>query len=86
MSLPDATGPLQPLAQHLALSTSLEVEEAAGILALAKSAAKGSGGTDFREAMARLKNPTVGPDDGGGGVDESLDSLLARARAREGRT
>jgi capsid assembly protease len=86
MNLPDAAGPLQPLAQHLALSTSLEVEEAAGILALAKQAAKAGGGhTDFKQAMAKLRNPTVGPDDGVDGVDESLDGLLARARAREGR-
>jgi ClpP class serine protease len=83
MGLPDAAGPLQPLAQHLALSTSLDVEEAAGILALAKSAAKGSGGTDFKAAMAALRNPQVGPDDGGG--DNTLETVLARARAREGR-
>jgi hypothetical protein len=70
----------------LALSTDLEPDAVAGILALARSAAKASGGhTDFREAMNKLRNPQVGPDDGGDGVDESLDSLLARARAREGR-
>jgi ClpP class serine protease len=84
MGLPDAAGPMQPLAQHLALSTSLEVEEAAGILALAKSVAKGSGGTDFKAAMAALRNPQVGPD-GGGEEDHTLDAMLARARAREGR-
>jgi hypothetical protein len=61
------------------------VDEAAAILSLAKASAKSSGGhTDFREAMARLKNPVVGPD-GGGEEDGTLDAMLARARVREGR-
>jgi capsid assembly protease len=82
LGLPDAAG-LQQLAQHLAFSTELGVDEAAAILSLAKASAKSSGGTDFREAMAKVRNPQVGPD--GGEMDESLDGLLARARAREGR-
>ena len=59
LGLPDAAG-LQQLAQHLAFSTELGVDEAAAILSLAKASAKSSGGhTDFREAMNRLKNPVL---------------------------
>jgi signal peptide peptidase SppA len=83
--LPDAGGALAPLAQHLALASDMSIDEAGAILALAKQAAKAGGGaTDFRQAMAALRNPQVGADDGGG--DDTLETVLARARAREGRT
>jgi ClpP class serine protease len=86
MGLEEAQGPMASLASHLACETSLTVEEAAGVLAIAKSVKPATGGhTDFKQAMDRLKNPMVGPD-GGGEEDGTLDALLARARLREGRT
>jgi ClpP class serine protease len=82
--LPDAAGPMQPLAQHLAIASDMSVDEAQAILALARSAAKAGGGhTDFKAAMAALRNPIVGPD--GGEEDDTVEAVLRRARAREGR-
>jgi ClpP class serine protease len=83
--LPDAAGPAQALATHLALQTDLDVEQAQAILSLARQTVKAPAATDFKLAMAQLRNPAVGPDGGDGEEDDSLEAVMRRARAREGR-
>lgn len=63
----------QKLAAHLADNTSLSVDEAKGMLAMAaeEKPEKVSGGNNlFREAMNKSKNPNVGADNAGNGGED----------------
>ncbi len=68
----------EALASHLALNTSMSVDEAKGILSASpKATAAAPSGNAFREAMDKTGNPNVGADAAAGEGENGQPSRVA---------